>query len=90
MECVVLHKTLSHVAIAQCVVNHVLREEQEAAMRDWICGPQEFESGARERIKLAWERARAALKYVEELQGQAGQAARDLGLEVIKQNPECP
>ena len=90
MECVVLHKTLSHVAIAQGVIDNVLREELDIAIREWICEPQEFEPGARERIKLALERARAAHKYVEELQGQAGQAARDLGLEVIKQNPERP
>ncbi len=67
----------SPIAIAECVVEKLLRAEFEIALGDMIVGPPEFERGARERIKLAVERSRTALKYVDELQGQAGNATHD-------------
>ena len=67
----------SPIAIAECIVAKLLRAEFEIALGDMIVGPPEFERGARERIKLAVERSRTALKYVDELQGQAGNAVHD-------------
>ena len=67
----------SPIAIAECIVAKLLRAEFEIALADMIVGPPEFERGARERIKLAVERSRTALKYVDELQGQAGNATHD-------------
>ena len=67
----------SPTAIAECIVEKLLRAEFEIALGDMIVGPPEFERGARERIKLAVERSRTALKYVDELQRQAGNATHD-------------
>lgn len=67
----------SPIAIAECIVAKLLRAEFEIALGDMIVGPPEFERGARERIKLAVERSRTALKYVDELQRQAGNAVHD-------------
>lgn len=67
----------SPIAIAECIVAKLLRAEFEIALGDMIVGPPELERGARERIKLAVERSRTALKYVDELQRQAENAVHD-------------
>ena len=62
----------SPVEIAETVARNLLRDEFDLALREWVLGPPELELVARKRIKLAVERSRAALKYVDELQEQAG------------------